>query len=415
MRLWLAILFTCIIHTGIAQVAGCTDPLASNYNAAATINNGSCVYNSSSYTAPVKLNPFSDSLVEGSGLQMADGHLWSFNDGGGGPVLYRIDTSTGQIVQRVLLAGTTNTDWEDIAFDGSNLYIADAGNNYNGARTNLKLYKLPLAAIPNYQANPVAVIAQAQIEVLEFIYSNQPQPPVAGSANSTRFDCEAIIADHNSIHLFTKNWADNNTIHYRINGTTAGQYIATPVDTLASGYLVTAADKVPGQDIVVLLGYQNSGTGRHYLSILSNYNADAYFSGNIRKIDLPDATQMGQAEGLCFTAGKQGFISNEQFNYAAGSFLFTVNQQLRWMDLSNFVNDYFTQYVFTGSGNWSDASNWKNNQPPPARLSAGNSIVINPTGTGYCILDIAYTLPPQVSLTIAAGKNLQIMGQLLLQ
>ena len=90
-----------ILIPGISysQVYGCTDPIANNYNPAATINNGSCSYNAIAYTPLVKIDPLSDTLVENSGLQMAGNYLWAFNDGGGAAAIYRIDTISKVILQ----------------------------------------------------------------------------------------------------------------------------------------------------------------------------------------------------------------------------------------------------------------------------------------------------------------------------
>ena len=120
-----------------AQVYGCSDSLSNNYNPLATINDGTCTYNAKSYTPKVKADPISNVLVESSGLQMAGNFLWSFNDGGGAATIYRIDTLTNTLLQTVNLSGATNMDWEDIAFDGTDFYIGDFGNNANGARTDL--------------------------------------------------------------------------------------------------------------------------------------------------------------------------------------------------------------------------------------------------------------------------------------
>jgi hypothetical protein len=319
------------------------------------------------------------------------------------------------LLQRVILGGTTNVDWEDIAFDGTYVYIGDIGNNSTGARTNLKIYKFPFAAIPDYASNPVATIPALQIEVIHYTYSNQPQPPVATALNTSKFDCAAMIVDNGKIHLFSKNWIDNNSTHYLINGISAGTYVADSVETLATNYLVTAADKVAGQNIVVLLGYQSTGTVRHFIHILSDYKADSFFTGNKRRIDLPDATVMGQGEGITFRNGKYGYISNEKFVRTIGPFTISVNQKLRSFDISNFVNNYFTTYVFNGNGNWSDPANWRYNLVPPSTLIAGNEIIIDPAGGGSCALDIPYTLPAGAILTVNAGKKFLVQGNLIVQ
>ena len=147
-----------------SQTPGCTDPLATNYNATATDNNGSCTYNTANYSPIIKVDPLSDSVIETSGLQMAGGYLWTFNDKNGKPQLYRIDTVSNAIQQRVFLNGATNNDWEDIAFDGTYFYIGDFGNNLTGGRTDLKIYKFPFNAID--LNNPVDTIQPNEIETI---------------------------------------------------------------------------------------------------------------------------------------------------------------------------------------------------------------------------------------------------------
>lgn len=324
--------------TSYSQVYGCKDPAANNYNASATENDGSCQYNQTFYTPPIKVDPISNVLVETSGLQWAGNHLWSFNDNGHDAVLFRMDTASAAILQTVALGGATNVDWEDIAFDGTHFYIGDFGNNANGARTNLRIYKLPLSAIPDYTTTPNVTIPSTQVEVITFRYSDQAQPPVTSSVNSTRYDCEAMIVDGGRIHLFTKNWIESNTTHYIIDGVAEGNYVATPLETLATNYLVTAADKVPNSDTVILMGYQNSGTGSHFLHLLSDFRDGYYFNGNKRRIDLPSAAEMGQAEGIAFRNANYGYISNEKFIRTVMGFTIAVDQKLRTFNTNSFLS-----------------------------------------------------------------------------
>jgi hypothetical protein len=330
------------LQTGVAhsQVYGCKDPAANNYNPSATVNDGSCTYNTTSYTPPIEVDPISNVLVESSGLQWAGNSLWSFNDGGGAAAIYRIDTASNALLQTVNLGGASNVDWEDITFDGTYFYVGDFGNNANGARTDLKIYKFPLSAIPDYATNATVTIPVGQIEVINFTYSDQTQPPVATGGNNTKYDCEAMIVDGGKIHLFTKNWIDVNTTHYVINSTAAGTYVATPLETLATGYLVTAADKAPGANVIVLLGYQVTGFGNHFMHLLSDYSSGLYFNGNKRRIDLPTAGEMGQAEGITFRNDTYGYISNEYFTRTSGGFTITVQQKLRSFNTTSFVSAY---------------------------------------------------------------------------
>ena len=389
------------------QVYGCNDSQANNFNNSATVNDGSCTYNVTTYTPPVKAAALSDSLLESSGLQMAGGYLWSFNDGGGYAAIYRIDTLTNTLLQKVNLSGATNVDWEDIAFDGTYFYIGDFGNNSDGARADLTIYKFPLSAIPDYNTFPVATISAAQIDIIHFYYSDQPQPPVATTSNNTQFDCEAMIVDGGKIHLFTKNWISLSTTHYVINGLTAGSYIATPLETLAVNYLVTGADKAPGKNLVALLGYSNSGFRNHYMHLFTDYNAGKYFNGNKRRIDLPDAFTMGQAEGICFRTITYGYISNEQFT-ALG-----IKQKLRSFDIASYVGSLPSPlYNFNGNGNWDDPANWTNHIVPPATLSSGSEIIIDPAIGGQCLLNIPFTVSTGAKLTVNASKKFIVQGNL---
>jgi hypothetical protein len=409
-RIFLAIVSLLFFNYQLpAQLPGCTDPLATNYNAAAIINNGSCTYASTIYTPPIKVDPISPVLIESSGLQMAGNYLWSFNDGGGAAAIYRIDTITNALIQTVKLEGASNVDWEDIAFDGTNIYVGDFGNNANGARADLKIYKFKLSAIPDYVNNADVTIPSEDISVINFSYSDQPQPLQATTNNNTKFDCEAMFIDGGKIHLFTKNWIDKNTTHYLIDGIVAGDYLATPVETLATNYLVTAADKVYGQNIVALLGYQATGLGYHFIHILSAFSGGNYFNGNKRQINLPTAFVMGQAEGITFRTGSYGYISNE--NVAALS----VNQKLRSFDISSFVSNLAPTYIFNGNGNWDVPANWSNNVMPPTQIVSGSEIIINPAPGGQCILNIPYTISSGIKLTVNAAKQFVVKGNLTVQ
>ncbi|HVF81790.1 MAG TPA: hypothetical protein VM884_07640, partial [Flavisolibacter sp.] len=104
--------FLCFVQVVPAhsQVIGCKDPAAINYNPSATIGDSSCMYNTTFYTPPVKVNPISTVLTETSGLQWAGNFLWSFNDGNNAAAIYRMDTTSNAILQTVNLGGTTNVD-----------------------------------------------------------------------------------------------------------------------------------------------------------------------------------------------------------------------------------------------------------------------------------------------------------------
>jgi len=328
----LVVLLGCLVLLATNAMAqdGCTDPAANNYDAGATVNNGKCTYNTTAYFPQVKVAQLPDpALNENSGLQYAGGDLWTFNDSGGEPAIYRIDTSSGAILQKVLLTGASNVDWEDIAFDGANFYIGDFGNNETGARDNLRIYKFPLSAIPPAISNPEVTLAANIISIIDFSYNDQPKPLQATSGTGIAYDCEAMFVDDGKIHLFTKNWTNNTSSHYIISNTDGGVHVAQFKESINTGYLITGADKMPNQEAIVLLGYMGALPFTHYMHVVYGYSNGFYFNGNKRRIDLPNFFEMGQAEGIAFREGAYGYISNEK--------VVSIPARLRSFNISSFL------------------------------------------------------------------------------
>ena len=81
----------------------------------------------------------SDLVIETSGLLRVNDQLWTHNDSGNDPILYRIDPLDGSVLQ-MLAINVPNIDWEDITTDGEFIYIGDVGNN-SGDRTDLPRQK----------------------------------------------------------------------------------------------------------------------------------------------------------------------------------------------------------------------------------------------------------------------------------
>ncbi|MEP7110746.1 MAG: glycosyl hydrolase family 28-related protein [Ferruginibacter sp.] len=71
-------------------------------------------------------------------------------------------------------------------------------------------------------------------------------------------------------------------------------------------------------------------------------------------------------------------------------------------------------YTFSGNGNWNIASNWSNNTIPPALLSNGSEIIIDPPAGAKCVLNIPYTINPGVKFTVMTGKFFLVPGNLTL-
>lgn len=76
------------------------------------------------------------------------------------------------------------------------------------------------------------------------------------------------------------------------------------------------------------------------------------------------------------------------------------------------INPKNQTYTFTGNGNWDNAINWSNNYIPPSPLPATNTIIINHTQGGQCILNVQQIVSSGAGFTVSTGKNLVIQGNL---
>lgn len=69
-------------------------------------------------------------------------------------------------------------------------------------------------------------------------------------------------------------------------------------------------------------------------------------------------------------------------------------------------------YVFTGSGDWTTAANWKGNSIPPNPLLSGSQIVIKPRKNGVCNLNQLQTVNAGADIFIEPGSNFEINSNL---
>ncbi len=321
-----------------AQISGCTDPLASNYNPQATQNDGSCTYAATNYV-PALHSLLGDTLRENSALLYFEASLWTINDGGNGSFLYRLSTdSPTQILQRIYLPACPNQDWEALAQNSGRVFIGDFGNN-NGTRQDLRIYAIDksdlLALASSY---PQTDTFFTSVDTLRFAYADQMS--FANAPNANNFDCEAFIFYRDSLHLFTKGWTNNYVKHYRLPLPTANDtatFAAAVVDSFLAGYLVTDASVDSATGNLVLVGY-NGSTGACSAHLLYGYAESAFFSANRRRLSLPSALQMAQLEGVALTSATEGYMSGERFARAG----FDIAPRLFRFDFSAF---YYTSPI----------------------------------------------------------------------
>lgn len=291
-----SVVLSSFINSADAQ-NGCTDINATNYNASASANDGSCLY-PTTYRTPLLKFSLISLLNESSGLCYTDGKLWSHDDSGNSAEIYSIDTSDGHLLQRIIVDNYPNTDWEEITADSLCLYVGDFGNN-NGTRTDLKVLKIKKSDITT------AAIVHVMAEAINFSYSDQTS---FASSSTHNFDCEAMIPLNDSIYLFSKDRGDYKTRVYKLPKI-AGTYSITPYTSFSVNGLITGASYNKLKKEIVLIGYQNNHAAS-FLWYLNDFSNNQFFSGNKRRIEIGNNTDW-QTEGICWIDSNRLYLSNE--------------------------------------------------------------------------------------------------------
>jgi hypothetical protein len=367
------LLFLC--NSAFAQVPGCTDPLASNYNPVATINDGSCAYNATAVSPSASVN-LVNVLAETSGLIKWNNQLWTHNDSDD-INLYALDTLNGSIKLTQPLPGTENTDWEEISQDSGFVYVGDFGNNQNGNRTDLKILKISKTSL---------LSGLPSIEIINFSYSNQLNYTPTG-ANNTDFDCEAFIVSSDSIFLFTKQWVSNKTSVYALSKQ-PGTHIAKFKSTYNVQGLITAAVYKEAENLIALSGYSISL--QPFIYLLYDFNDHNFFGGNKRKISL--SLPFHQVEGIATTEGLKYYLTNEKFFQQPIS----IAQKLHTVDLTDFLEGYLNSQVTTSVAGIGEKSDFEI-YPVPAKQFVNVRIASS-------ALPVSYFMANQLGQIVLSGN-----------
>lgn len=305
-----------------AQILGCTDPLATNFNSNANQNDGSCLYPNTNVN-PIVSWDLPATAVETSGLLYWAGALWTHNDNSD-INLYSIDTlSNPATLSGFNLGQLSNYDWEDIDQDSLYLYLGDVGNNGNGNRTDLKFYRIAKNSI---------ITGNPEVDTILFSYATQTDFSGTG-ANNSDYDCEAFIVKGDSIYLFTKEWVANQSRLFVIPKS-PGTYTANFISQFNVQGLITGAVYHQNPELVTLCGYTE--TLQPFAYLLYDFDGNDFFNGNKRRLGIN--LLFHQIEGITTTDGLSFFMSNEKFQQS----ILTTDQKLHRFDLSPYLETYFT-------------------------------------------------------------------------
>ena len=208
-----------------------------------------------------------EKIEETSGIEFFKNDLLTHNDSGGKPNLYRF-TEQGDLINKYLIEGAENNDWEDIAQDKNYLYISDSGNN-NGKRKNLNI----LIVDPKRDFKKIGAIT--------FNYRDQQN---FEKRKKHPFDAEALVATQEVLVLFSKNRKTSTTELYSIPKT-SGNYTLSPKKSFDVQSLITGADYHHRLKLVALVGYIQSG--EQFLYTLSSFDMENLNQVKMKKFKLP--------------------------------------------------------------------------------------------------------------------------------
>ncbi len=317
----------------LAQVCGCTDSLAINYNADVTINDGSCEYES--VTIETTTIGMLDSLLDGtSTLFFWNNGFWTFNDHNDN-CLYLIDSTNATITNTLCINGLISKDMEEISQDSLYLYFGDVGNN-RGNRHDLRILRISKESILN-QTFAIDTIAFTYEDQTDF--TSQPQ--------ATDFDCEAFVVTEDSIYLFTKQWVSTQSTIYSLPKT-PGTHIAQRRETYNVNGLITGAAYMPEYQLIVLCGYSYSrkfkvSSLRPFIVLLYDYKDHRFFSGNKRRLNFK-STVKSQVEAIATHNGLDYYITNEHFKTTVMGIPFDLPAALKRVDLHKYLLPYLSQF-----------------------------------------------------------------------
>jgi len=249
---------------------------------------------------PTLLQELDDELEESSGLAYFGGKVWTVNDSENENIIYQINLQSGKAERRVRVTNAENIDWESLAQSETHLYIGDFGNNA-GNRTDLVVLKIQKEDL----------LTKTEVTAEKIFFSYPEQTNFNDRWNSHNFDCEASFYSNGVLHLFTKNWENNNTDYYTLE-TKPGTLKADHHGSFDSEGLITGADINQSTGDIVLVGYENKGIfSQSFIWILSDYPEHNPFGGKKSKIMLGSPADLGQTEAIFIKGDNKGYISSE--------------------------------------------------------------------------------------------------------
>lgn len=238
-------------------------------------------------TLPSIVNECSGIIVQGKEILI-------INDGGGGPILYKLNSSGTDTIETIKVNGVQNVDWETILAFENEIVVGDFGNNL-GKRQDLKIYHLDDI---NYELK----------EEIQFSYPDQNNFDIS----MHNFDCEAMVIMDNDYVLFTKNRANSYTNIYK-SPVRKAEFVL--YDSIEMKGQVTDAFFHDQTNTVLILSYTYNLTGfTNYLTIVK-----PLINGSFKKVKVFDIPYREQIEAITLLNKNEFLIGSENGFFKGGN------------------------------------------------------------------------------------------------
>ncbi len=134
-----------------------------------------------------------------------------------------------------------------------------------------------------------------------------------------------MIAYHNHLYIFTKNWGNGQTNIYELPKV-PGTYSATQVDNFNPQGLITDAVYNAQTHCVMLIGYTYTDT---FVIKLSGFSNNLFSNGQIERVNIQVPTGYSkQIEGITVISTNEYYVSAETYNNPTALYAFNEHDIL---------------------------------------------------------------------------------------
>lgn len=228
-----------------------------------------------------------DVLNEVSGMAQSaeQSVVWMINDSGDEPMLYAIHVRDG-LLSKHRIQGASNIDWEDLAIEGSNIYVADIGDN-NAKRKNITIYRFPAPALREN-----TTVDSSIVDRFVLAYPDGPR------------DAEALLVDPLTQEIVIVTKRESRSRIYSCNGLTTSSAELTYRGELSSNLITSATVSADGRKILL----------KNYHKVWE-WQRDT--SEPLWKVLLREGRRITygpelQGEAICFDKGDYGYYTTSE-------------------------------------------------------------------------------------------------------